>query len=102
MAGDTASRGGGGENGGGAAEKKKAKKEAAAEDVRLERLLRCGAYEVGCGAYEAHPVRSVSKDRAEARDEAYLCVGRILSFDGRENMGEKKSAGRHKFYRPMG
>ena len=93
MAGDTASRGGGGENGGGAAEKKKAKKEAAAEDVRLERLLRCGAYEVGCGAYEAHPVRSVSKDRAEARDEAYLCVGRILSFDGTEKGGREKICG---------
>ncbi len=49
MAGDTGSRGGpGGEAGAGgtAAEKKKAKKDAAAEDVRLERLLRCGAYEV--------------------------------------------------------
>ncbi len=48
MAGDT---GGGGpsENGGagdGAGGKKKAKKEAVAEDLRLERLLRCGAYEV--------------------------------------------------------
>jgi hypothetical protein len=49
MAGDT---GGGGpsENGGagsGAGGKKKAKKESVAEDLRLERLLRCGAYEVG-------------------------------------------------------
>jgi hypothetical protein len=47
MAGDT---GGGGpsENGGagGGVGKKKAKKEAVAEDLRLERLLRCGAYEV--------------------------------------------------------
>ena len=48
MAGDTGG-GGGGEDGGAGltgAAKKKAKKEAAAEDVRLERLLRCGAYEV--------------------------------------------------------
>lgn len=46
MAGDTSSRGGGETGDGSAAEKKKAKKDAAAEDLRLERLLRCGAYEV--------------------------------------------------------
>ena len=52
MAGDTGG-GGGGEDGGAGltgAAKKKAKKEAAAEDVRLERLLRCGAYEVSRAA----------------------------------------------------
>jgi hypothetical protein len=57
MAGDT---GGGGpsENGGagsGAGGKKKAKKESVAEDLRLERLLRCGAYEVGRVYIERSP-----------------------------------------------
>ena len=49
MAGDTGGGGPGAENGGsggGVGGKKKAKKEAVAEDLRLERLLRCGAYEV--------------------------------------------------------
>ena len=74
MAGDT---GGGGpsENGGaggGAGGKKKAKKEAVAEDLRLERLLRCGAYEVCLAWFRKNVVSSLLPRIA--------CLGMLLTL----------------------